>query len=447
MKLVAPLLSAVLAVFVTACGSGSAFPEATGKGSVRAVNAVKTSPEIAFLIEERNIGTMDYRQGTAPTPWDDLEYDFSFEAFYAGELRVTRIATEHLKVVKDMNYTLLLSNTLAAPTVTVWENALREFDGTETVFEAQFAHTADSLGSIDYYFAAEGVAPVLGEEVGTLSFGEILAPIDYDAGDYVLIATTSGNPNDIVFESTSSTFPGAAQFTISLFDSGPSTFAPFVGRAFATGSIGATTLPDVNYPATIQFVNGSLPLDTIDVYDDDMQTSIVVDDLPHKGVSAELNLLDGDNTFYYTPFDMNAPVHIEQTLNLQMGLRARTIAVGETGAFTASSYIPDLRPVETHAKLQILSTTNNFDFVSVFALEVDEVLDEQIPTLLALGGASVQTIALAPDSYDVYVREFGETEVLSGPIRLDLASGNVVDAILFDNVDPAILDFEVIPNN
>ena len=215
MKPVAPLLSAVLAVFVTACGgSGSAFPEATGKGFIRAVNAVKTSPEIAFLIEERNIGTLDFRQGTAPTPWDDLEYDFNFEAFYAGELRVTRIATENLKVEKDMNYTLLLSGTLAVPTVTVWENALREFDGTETVFEAQFAHTADSLGSIDYYFAAEGVAPVLGEEVGTLTFGEILAPIDYDAGGYVLIATTSGNPDDIVFESISSTLPGAAQFVL-----------------------------------------------------------------------------------------------------------------------------------------------------------------------------------------------------------------------------------------
>jgi hypothetical protein len=449
MKSTTLVLALAIALSITACGSESSFPKATGKGTIRAINAIKTSPELAFKIEEVTLGNIDFRQASPRVEYDDLEYDFNFDVRLVGDLSNTRIATENLDVIADMDYIMLLSGSIASPTVTLWESEAREIDDSETVFEARFAHTADSLGSIDFYFAAEGVAPVLGEKVGTLSFGEILPPVDYEAGDYVLIATTSDDPSEILFQSNVQTFTAATQYTVSLFDAGQNTYAPFIAIAYAVGAGGGTlTIPDSNYPAVIEYVNGSLPLGSIDIYDDDMQTSRVVDDLAHMGVAPELTLMEGENTFYITPSDVNQPVLIESVLNFFLGFRVRSVAIGDTDTFRLVSFVADRRPVETHAKFQVFSSSINYDFLSMYAIEPDEVLDEQLPFLLSVAsGDASRSVAFEAGSYDFYIRQFGETEVLSGPIRFDLALGDVVSTVIFDTVDPAILELQTIPNN
>ncbi len=438
----------VSALAVSGC-SDSSLPNATGKGNIRAINAIKTSPEVAFLIEETQIGTVDFRQitATAPGDYDDLVYDFSFDVFFPGDTILTRIATQNLDVVADMNYTLLLSGTLAAPTITVWEAVERNFDGSETIFEARFAHTAESLGSVDYYFGAPGVAPVLGEEVGTLSFGEVLTSVDLTAGDFVLTATTSGDPNDVLYQSASSAFNAATQYIITTFDGSSESFAPVIGRAFTQAS-GVITLPDTNFPATVEFVNGSIALGTVDIYDDDLQTSLIVDDHAYMAVSPELNLAAGITSVYYTSSDSNSPVLIEDTINLFSGLRGRVVSHGPVDALAISSYVPDRRSVATHAKLQIFNTVANVEFLSLYVLDADEVFDDQLPIQADIqGGVILPTIALPADSYDFYITESGETEILAGPIRLDVALGDVIGGIIFDTVDPAVLEFGFLPNN
>ena len=66
-------------MYVAACGSDSSLPVATGKGTIRAINANPTSPEIGFLIEERTLDGMNYKGMAQPRRWDDLVYTFNFE--------------------------------------------------------------------------------------------------------------------------------------------------------------------------------------------------------------------------------------------------------------------------------------------------------------------------------------------------------------------------------
>tara|TARA_R110002096_G_scaffold364311_2_gene557420 strand:+ start:29917 stop:31278 length:1362 start_codon:yes stop_codon:yes gene_type:complete len=442
------VLPLIAALALGACGKESSFPEASGKGNIRAINAIASAPEVTFLIEERSLGGISFREATAATPYDDLEYTFNFEVFYAGDDAVTRIASQFIDVVADMDYTLVLTGTLSNASVVLWEQAKREFTGTETVFSARFAHTSDSLGPADYYFAAPGVVPVLGEEVGTLSFGEVLDGIDYEAGDYVLTVTSSGDPADILFESDTNTFIAATEYTVSMFDGGANTFAPFIAHSFTNGAVTASgTIPDVNYPATAEFVNGSLELGTVDIYDDDMQTSLLVDDLPHMGISAELNLADGENQFTFTPSDSNNPVLIDDTLSVFSGVRTRVVGLGLTDSLRISTYVPDRRPVDTQAKLQVFSAANTFGFLQMFVLEADAVLDDQLPVLASLvAGSAPQTLALRAGSYDIYVREFDSTEILAGPIRLDVELGDVIGTILYDTVDPAVVEVQMLQN-
>ena len=64
MKRTVLLAAFAAAFFLGACSNESNLPTATGKGSIRALNAIKTSPEIAFKIESRSIGAAEYRQVT-----------------------------------------------------------------------------------------------------------------------------------------------------------------------------------------------------------------------------------------------------------------------------------------------------------------------------------------------------------------------------------------------
>jgi hypothetical protein len=141
MKQFAILTTLTTALFLSACGGDSNLPVATGKASIRAINGVKTSSELSFLIEERSIGTASYRQITSVNRFDDLSYNFNFDAFYPGERDPVRVASIFQDIVKDMDYVFVLTGTLADASVLIWETAERSFDGTETVFEARFAHT------------------------------------------------------------------------------------------------------------------------------------------------------------------------------------------------------------------------------------------------------------------------------------------------------------------
>ena len=168
MKRAFVLVTLAAALFLGACGSESSLPEATGKASIRAMNGVKTAGEVGFLIEERTLGSVEYRQLTALNRFDDLSYNFNFDVFYPGEIELVRVASVFQDIVKDTDYVFVLTGTLADASVLVWETPTREFTDTETVFELRLSHTAaslSSLGSVDYYFAAPGVAPAAGNAV------------------------------------------------------------------------------------------------------------------------------------------------------------------------------------------------------------------------------------------------------------------------------------------
>ena len=63
------LLGCLATVIFTGCTGESSRPVATGKGTIRAINAIKTSPTMSFWIEERRLDTIDYKSSTAVSVW------------------------------------------------------------------------------------------------------------------------------------------------------------------------------------------------------------------------------------------------------------------------------------------------------------------------------------------------------------------------------------------
>ena len=172
------------------------------------------------------------------------------------------------------------------------------------MFEARFAHTAASLGALDYYFADSSVAPALGNQAATLSFGEISA-VDLAEGDFVLTITQAGDPDAVVYVSGTETFAAQGNFIVTPFDGSVANSAPIVVRALNT--LGSSfSMPDTRFPPAIEFVNAAIDFGTSDIFDDEMLTSKRVADLAYLDVSAELNVTAGDNTFILRPLATQA---------------------------------------------------------------------------------------------------------------------------------------------
>jgi hypothetical protein len=283
------LLAAIVAITIGACGSESQFPVATGKGTIRMINAVPTSPDIVFRIEERRIDTVAYRNNSAPQQWDDLEYTFNFEYARLLGLDPTRIASQLLDVVRDTEYTLVLRGSLETPTVNIWEIAERSFTDADTVFEMRLGHAADVLGPIDVYIGTEGVAPAPGAQAATLAPGEVSIPSDIEAGTYVITVTTAGDAADILFESVPAQIAAGQSLLMTFLEGVGADTAPVIARIFNQQGV-SSTLTDARFPPTARFIHATTDLGTSDIYDDEALQNRIVADLAFGDITGDIDV-------------------------------------------------------------------------------------------------------------------------------------------------------------
>lgn len=438
-KMTAVLLGSV-ALLLGACDIESDLPEARGKASVRAINAIPSSGDIVFLIEERSIGSVSYKSSSTTAQYDDLDYTFNFDVFYAGETSFRRVASKNIDFVAGKDYTMLLSGELASPTITLWEGDERAFAETDTVFEARFAHAATSLGSVDYYYDAPDIAPVLGNQVATLSFGEVSAPIDYAEGTYVLTITAAGDPETVLYVSSSTFIDQRSALFFTAFDGDANDIAPITVRAVAAQGQ-SLNMPDPSYPPTVQFIHASQDLGTVDIYSDEALTSRVVADHAYLDVTEEADTAGGAASFYYTPAGDTAAVLLETAFAAFNGARYRIVATGSADGLSAVLSFPNRAPEQTRVKLLPFHASNNFNFLDVYAVPAGESVDDNdaLRPFLAPNEVS-QASGLVAGSYDIYVTEFQNKVVLAGPYRVDVVIGDVVDMIIVDTDDPSVLD-------
>ena len=446
----AKILAFATILGLTACGGGSSLPEPTGRASVRAVNAIPGSPDIVFFIEERALGNVSYQSISPTNRFDDFTYIFNFELRFAGDTEDTRIASRSIDFVPDADYTLVLTGTVAAPVVSVWETVERNFDPATTLFQSRFAHTTTEWGSIDVYFAPDGTAPVPGEQVASLDPGDISAAADFEQGDYVLTITTPKNPGDLIdpvdilFQSDPATITAGAEMIVSPFDGNADNAAPVIVRGLLATGI-SFSIPDPAFPPEIEFVHAAFDLGPVDVYDDEMLTSAVIDNHSFTEQTPFIDVAPGDSTFRFTPAGSTASITYEGTTSFSPGARYRIVSSGGDGTYQMRSVINQQSSVDTGVKILTYHESVNFNQLSYFAVPPGETIDEAVPFRVGQpAGVAVDGVIITPGEYDIYVVEAGSTEILAGPVAIDVATGDVVDFFVFDTADPAVLDLRIL---
>lgn len=448
MKRTGLLLALTSSLLLGACSDGSQLPVATGEASITAINAIPGSPEMNFLIEERTIGQVRYQDSTVRASYDDLDYTFSFEVFFAGDLVLTRIASQHIDFVADQHYTILASGTITAPVLTVWDVPQRTFADTDTVFQARFSHASNSLSAttIDVYFALDGVAPVLGEEVATLNIGELSDALDFEADDYVVTITTSGDPTDVLFTSRPTTLLPRTILVVTPFDGDANNTSPLVVRGMGVLG-GAVPFHDSLASSTVQFLHTAKEMSTSDVYDDAALSSQILANHAYRDLTADAPIAVGSNEYFYTPTGDTTVVSLDTSITVAQGFHYRVTAIGAGGVYSTVNTILDRRSIDTAAKLLYFQSSNNFEITDLYIVDSGTTIEGIFPfragTVSNLPNPSSE---LVPGSYDAYITEFLDPAViLAGPFPLDVAIGDVVDMVVYDTDDPAVLDIVVYP--
>jgi hypothetical protein len=434
-----------LAAIVVGCGTESSLPQATGKGTLRTMNAMPASPTVAFLIEERTLGTVTYKNISPPDRWDDLEYVFNFQISRPSQLQPTRIASQALDVAPDVEYTFVLRGSVDAPVVDIWEIPERSFSGTETIFEMRAGHAADGLGTVDIYLGQEGVPPQPGEQVATLAKGEVSTPRDVEEDTYVLTVTSAGNAADVLYESLPTLFLANQSVLITVLDGDANDTAPVAVRVFNEQSV-AVALADSRFLPTARFVHATTDLGTSDIYDDAGLESRIVADLAYGDITGDIDVAVGD-----VPITATAPGNVgailfEDTLTTFAGARVNYYLSELAGEILGAPVRVDRRSIETAARLTFFHSSANHRSVDLYVVDAGTPIDDALPRLVEhIYSQQTPPIAFDAGSYDVYITTSGEKTVLEGPLSLEASYGDVFEAVLLDRVDPSQTELKFFP--
>lgn len=432
------------ALLLTACSSGTQFPEPTGKGTFRALNAISTSPEMGFRLEETGAESIGYRVTSPSRRFDDFEYTFNFEINVPGELQARRVASVTRKIEANKDFTFVVTGAVENPTILTWVADERTFEAEATVAEIRFAHLAESVGTVDVYFAPAGTAPALGEERGTLAYGDILAPLDIDSGAYVLTVTAEDDPATVIFQSGTANYAPQSALILAIFDATANETAPVVTRGIAIAGTSSFTLTDPRFPASIQFVQASPTLDTVDIYDDAALTNQVVAALPYTGSTDPVDIVSSETNYYFTPAGSTGAVLLETVVTPVGGARYDHYTLGQTGELGAVWGPWDTQPVEIYPTLSLTNALVNEQVVDVYIVAPGTDIAERPPRFTALFGFLSGRLPLEAGTYEVIVTA-DESKTPLASLEVTLAAGDVARYAAFETADPNVVDLLPVP--
>jgi hypothetical protein len=421
------------------CGE-TKLPKATGKGAINAINAMPASPTVQFLIEERALGDIDFKNSTGVKEFDDITYNFNFEVTFLGETEPTRIASQMIDVVTDINYTLVLTGSVAAPTLTLWERPEREWTDAETAFEVSIAHLSTSLGDVDIYVAPTGTAsiPDIAYKLVSPSFGDRTPEIDLEAGEYEI---TIGQGDAILYQSYGVSFDARSSYTLAIFDADPSITGNISVRSISNTGI-SNELADSNFLPTLRTIHAAFGTGNIDIYANENFTAPIFSDLKFGESTGDIPVTEGAVMYTYTAIGNPGVIIDEESQLVPRGSRTSVIMLGLPGSnLSRIKIIDNRRSIATHAKLRFIQTATNFDPLDLYLIEADTDINNIAPIISAMNfGMAYEFVHKLANKYDLILTLPDEKTPIATLQQLDLLAGDVVEVLILDTVDPMVAD-------
>ena len=197
-------ITILLSLAVSGCDGGRENPPDV---FVSFVHAAPSQGPITFRREQAIEASLDYKQSVTRT-FDIDVYNFHFDSSIAGAA-AERLVSFTLELVAGINYTIVATEVGGQLQQLILEAPSTEPDSTNAqVALLHVAPTLGALGAVDVFLEAPGADLLSAVPLGTVSFGEDLAPRTIDAGDYEFTLTQMASPSAVLLRSVS--FPLSA---------------------------------------------------------------------------------------------------------------------------------------------------------------------------------------------------------------------------------------------
>jgi len=443
----------VLALFTSLCGGcsdpSSNIEEATGEGSISALHAISDLGPVSFLIEETILANIDYKEFSGITEFDDLTYNFNFDIFLPEDTESTRMVTREVSVVADTAYTFVLTGSLANPEIILWEQFVRDWqavlneaadNGTDvTILDVAFGHLANNVGDLDIYISTPGTVPVLGNQIATVAFGGLQDSIETASGEYQLIVTNAGDPDNYLFASEPFTLASALSVSFVVMapdDSGNTSLAV---RVLGSGT--GTELVDIDATSSMRVVHAADNTGALDVIVGDQFSTPFVSDIEFGARSAGNSIASGSLNLNITPAGNPGSFLAEESITILNGARYSLYLTGLPGQLVGFLLRDSARRLSTHALLRVYqgaARLNTLDFYLVPSGSDIALLSPTLSSFVYTGATGY--LLVAPGIYDLVFTLPGSKTIVAGPLRQDLNALGIYDAVTTDTSQTDIAD-------
>ena len=443
---------AMLTIIIVLCGgcsnnSSSNLEEATGKGSISALHAISDLGPVSFLIEETTLANIDYKEFSGITEYDDLNYNFNFDIFLPNETESTRLVTREVSVVADTAYTFVLTGSLANPEITLWEQFGRDWqavlddaadNGTDiTILDVAFGHLANNVGDLDIYMSTPGTVPVPGNQKTTVQFGSLQEAVEIETGEYQLIVTNAGDPDNYLFASEPFTLASALSVSFVVMEPDDSGNTSLVVRVLGSGT--GTELIDINASSTMRVVHAADNTGALDVIIGDQFATPFLSGIEFGDRSAPNEIASGNLNLNITPVGNPGSFLAEEEISMLKGARYSLYLTGLPGQLVGFLLRDTARRVSTHALLRVYqgaARLNTLDFYLVPPGSDIALLSPSLPSLPYTAVTGYQLVT--PDIYDLVFTLPGSKTIVAGPLRQELSALGIYDAVTTDTTQTDI---------
>jgi hypothetical protein len=417
------------ALLSAGCDEGRKAPGRTG---VQVVNAAPGFEVLTFMRERdtRNAATMAFK-GAQEFVWDVDTYDFTIG---------TRTLDERLAAP-----TWTFSATIE--TANTYEFVLTDVGGEiqpivltkppPPASDAQIValNAGSALPAMDLYLERPGVGIAGATPRGTFNALEQIAARTLPSGEYELFLTAAGDPATVLLASTTINLPAGATSTLVVTPEGG--LGTALMSVLLLQSTTTTTLYDRNTTAEIRFINAPTDRGARDIAINSQFTPPLFPAAPFGEPTAYATTPIGAYQLQITPVGNPGVLELDQAVAGTVNARLTALVTGPTGTLAAAFVPDDGRSIYGEAKLRLASAAAQFPILDFVLTPPDGNPNDYLGLATLATPAIAQYAPIAPGEYDLYLRIYGSTTIVSGPTRLNVAGGGIYGVLAVDGPDTA----------
>jgi hypothetical protein len=399
--------------FLVSCGTDEGFTfSPTPSGRLTVINAIPTSPELTVVTNNLRSGLISFGQTTGNStvlPQIPIGLAVSF----LNDTVVQTVLDQQVTIDVDGSQIVVLTGSLDNTTAI-------------NIIEAPFSYETGTTDTRIRFLNATNVASATVNLTNPNGNDESIAMTNGQPTGFTTATAGGGNQIEVRDTSTNAVLwrsgdffltPGADRLIMLLDYFGPGDET--VRLVSLNDPSGTVLFPNEELVSAVRFVNQTATNGQLDFRVD----GAIAASLNFGDVSDFIEFSPGSKTFSITPAgdpttELNS---VDRILFLGSFQTIHAAVNDDNTGINTSILSSDRRPIATLSQVSITKLSPAVPTVDMYFQDSGEALTGT-PDITGLTNFNPGTISLRPKSYDLYVTEAGNANILIGPTPLNLES-------------------------